>query len=683
MRARRGYVLEQMLKNRLITEDDKKRAEAEPVRVDVDAPEYLDVAPYYAEAIRAELAKRKDLGPDEVARGGLTVYAALDARLQKAANLAVQRGLRALDKRQGYRGPVVRLDPDEAKELDALFDDERARRFAPEEFPELQKAELLDRPIWDLSKLSDESLRRTLTATTATDEDPEEAEDGTTPKDAPKFPPIRNVRMAKAKPGAIVGALVKKVDNGAKEVVVDLGTADAVLPFAQMSWARSFDPEKSTEKPRAPGDVLKKGDIVLVQIEKVSAATKKVPARLEVSLEQEPLVEGSLVAIDPSSRRVLALVGGYDFSRSSFNRATQAARQPGSSFKPFIYGQGVESKLFNAVGFLDAGADGKYAQRLITDAPKTFIDRWTHQKWEPKNANGRFLGDITLRECLTHSVNTCSVSIVERVGVDPIIDLAKKLSLPADGKEWVKGYALALGTGEVHPIDLVNAYTIFPDSGRYAPYVLIEKVKRADKQVLELPRPEATQMISAQTASVMTELMKSVVESGTATRARDLGRPVAGKTGTTNDATSVWFVGFTPDLVAGVYVGFDKPVMVNGEERRSIGKNESGGKASVPIWLDFMKEAVKELPPRDFELAEGVVKKSIDRKTGLLARVEEGLDPGSLPEPVFTEDGDPVPKELPKGVIAEVFLPGTEPTQTADDAPPPPLDLMERGGLGP
>ncbi|OGQ26611.1 MAG: hypothetical protein A2138_17105 [Deltaproteobacteria bacterium RBG_16_71_12] len=213
--------------------------------------------------------------------------------------------------------------------------------------------------------------------------------------------------------------------------------------------------------------------------------------------------------------------------------------------------------------------------------------------------------------------------------------------------------------------------------------MLIEKIKRADGSVLELPHTAATQAISPQTASIMSDLMKSVVESGTATRARDLGRPVAGKTGTTNDATSVWFVGFTPDLVAGVYVGFDKPVKVNGEERRSIGKNESGGKASVPIWLEFMKEAVRELPARDFELAGGVVKKSIDRKTGLLARAEDGLDPGSLPEPVFTDEGDPVPKELPKGIIAEVFLAGTEPTQTADDAPPPPLDLVEKGGLGP
>lgn len=687
VRARRGYVLEQMLKNGLINADDKKRADAEPVRIDVDAPEFLDVAPYYAEAIRAELAQRKDLGADEVARGGLTVYAALDARMQKAANAAVQRGLRELDKRQGYRGPVVRLDPDEAKELGAVFDEERARRFAPEEYPELAKPELLDRPIWDLSKVTAEALRKTLTSVAAVDDEDEEQDPDASAPDAataaPKHPPIRNVRMAKAKVGAIVGALVKKVDNPAKEVLVDLGTTDAVLPLAAMTWARPFDPEKSTERPRAIGDVLKKGDLVLVQIEKLVAAGKKGPARLEVALEQEPLVEGALVAIDPSSRRVLALVGGYDFTRSSFNRATQAARQPGSSFKPFIYAQGIESKLFNAVGFLDQGADGAYTQRLITDAPKTFIDRWTGQKWEPKNANGRFLGDITLRECLTHSVNTCSVSIVERVGVDPIIDVAKRLNLPADGKEWVKGYALALGTGEVKPIDLVNAYTIFPDGGRHAPYVLIEKVKRADGTVLELTRPAPTQIISPATSSVMSELMKSVVESGTATRARDLGRPVAGKTGTTNDATSVWFVGFTPDLVAGVYVGFDKPVKVNGEERRSIGRNESGGKASVPIWLSFMKEAVKELPARDFELAEGVVKKSIDRATGLLARAEEGLDAGALPEPTFTDEGDPIPKELPKGVIAEVFLAGTEPTQTADDAPPPPLDLVEKGGLGP
>lgn len=675
VRARRAYVLGQMVKNGLLTKAEGDRAAQEPVRVDVDGPEFLDTAPYYAEAVRRMLAERSDVGTEEVNRGGLTVYAALDGRLQKAANEAMQKGLRELDKRQGYRGPLVRLDPDEAKDVLAIFEAERARRFPPEETPELKQEELFGRPVWDLSGLKADALRRALASAPDEEEneDDESASEGKTPQ--PQAPPLRGVRSVKAKAGAILGAVVQKVEASGKAVVVDLGTMEATLPLAQLTWARPYDPEKATPKPRSVGDVLKRGDVILVKLEKAIPATKKEPARLEVSLEQEPRAEGALVAVDPRSHRVLALVGGYDFRRSSFNRATQALRQPGSSFKPFIYAAGIEAKLFNAVGYLDLAADGARSQRLITDAPKVFFDKWTSKPWKPENSNSRFLGDITLRTCLTHSVNTCSISILERVGVDPVLDLAKKLKLSTDAHPFPQNLSLALGTGEVIPLDLVNAYTVFPGEGRWAPPVLVEKVKRQSGQVLELSRPDPEQILSPQTAYIMSDLMKSVVESGTATRARDLGRPVAGKTGTTNKARSVWFVGFTPDLVAGVYVGFD--------DNDSLGRSESGGRASVPIWLDFMKVASAEVPARDFDPAAGVVRRGIDSTTGLLAQTDEALAPGALPEPSFNDDGDPIPKELPKGVIAEAFVAGTEPTQTAEDAPPPPLEEIEKGGLGP
>jgi penicillin-binding protein 1A len=679
VRARRAYVLGQMVKNGLIKPEEAERAKDEPVRVDVEGPEYLDSAPYYAEAIRRMLAERNDVGPEEVTRGGLTVYAALDARLQKAANDAVQKGLRDLDKRQGYRGPVVRLDPDEAKDLPAVFDAERARRFPPEETPGLKKDDLVGRPIWDLADVTADALKKALTAAPTTDDEEAEEDDDKQPEEAakPSLPPLRGAKSTKVKIGAIVGGVVDKIDASGKSAVIDLGTTRATLPLSSMAWARPWDPEKSTPKPRAVGDTLKRGDVVLVRLDKVVAASRKEPAHLEVSLEQEPKAEGALVAIEPHSHHVLALVGGYDFARSSFNRATQALRQPGSSFKPFIYATGIESKLFNAVGYLDVNADGTHNQRLITDAPKVFFDKWTSKPWKPENSNSRFLGDITLRTCLTHSVNTCSISILERVGVDPVLDLAKKLHLSTDAHPFPQNLSLALGTGEVIPLDLVNAYTIFPDEGRWAPPVLVEKVKRQDGSVLEIAATEPQQIISPQTAYIMSDVMKSVVENGTAMTAKELGRPVAGKTGTTNKARSVWFVGFTPDVVAGVYVGFDN--------NDSLGKNESGGRASVPIWLDFMKEATRGIPARDFEAPEGVVRKSIDSTTGLLAKVEDGLAAGEVPAPVPSDDPDvdPLPKVLPKGVIAEVFVAGTEPTQTSEDAPPPPLEEIEKGGLGP
>lgn len=689
VRVRRGYVLAQMKENGFITADQEKAGNEEPVRVDVAPPEFLDVAPYYAEAIRRVLIEKTS--DEEVARGGLMVYAALDGALQKAANEAVDKGLRDLDKRQGYRGPLVRLDPDEAKAALELFDEERARRFPPDETPELKADAVEGRPIWDLHKVTAAELQKVLQAVADEEEEEQSDEDKALEKQLTEkaklstTPPVRSVRTARLKVGARVGGLVKDVDNAKKSVVVDLGTVDAVLSFANMGWARPFSPERSTERPKAPSEVLKKGDVILVRVEAVTAARaaskdakgKAIAAKgavVDVSLEQDPKAQGAFVAVDPADHRVVALVGGSDFAHSPFNRATQAVRQAGSSFKPFIYATGIESKLFSSVGHLEGEGEAR-RHRLITDAPKVFFDRWTGKKWAPQNSSGRFLGDITTRTCLTHSVNTCSISILEKVGVDAVLDVADKLHVVVPAEPFPKNLTLALGTGGVHLLDLVNAYAVFPDGGRYAPPVLIEKVKKRDGTViLEAPKLEHTQVFSPATASIMADMMKSVVESGTATRARELKRPVAGKTGTTDEARSVWFVGFTPDLVAGVYVGFD--------DNKPLGRAESGGRAAVPIWLKFMQAATEGDAVRDFVVSDGVVKRSVDVKTGLLARSGEALDPGALPEPEMPEDGsDPIPKVLPEGVIAEVFVAGTEPLQNADDAPPPPLELQD--GLAP
>jgi penicillin-binding protein 1A len=697
VRARRAYVLGQMKKNGFIDDAQEKAGNDEPVRVDVAPPEFLDTAPYYAEAVRRMLVEKTSA--EEVARGGLTVYAALDGTLQKAANDAVDAGLRELDKRQGFRGPLVRLDPDEAKDFGAILDDERARRFPAEETPELAADPAEGRPIWDLAHLTAADLKRVLAAGRDDDDEGElsEAEKKLEALLSSKAklstsPPLRSVRTTRLKVGAIVGAAVKDIDNASKRVVVDMGTTDAVVPFSSMTWARPFNPEKATERPKNPADVLHRGDVVLVKIDRVTPAQKSTstkdkdgksrstvarPAVVEASLEQDPKAQGAFVAVDPADHRVLALVGGSDFKDSSFNRATQALRQAGSSFKPFIYATGIETGNFSSVGFLEKQADGTPRHRLITDAPKVFFDRWTSKKWSPQNSSGRFLGDITTRTCLTHSVNTCSITILEKVGVDAVLDVAKKVHVATDAEPFPNNLTLALGTGGVHLLDLVNAYSVFADEGRWAAPVLVEKVKRKDGSVLFSQAPvERTQVFSPQTAYVMTDLMKSVVESGTATRARELKRPAAGKTGTTSDARSVWFIGFTPEVVAGAYVGFD--------DNQSLGRAESGGRAAVPIWLRFMHAAVDDQPARDFTAPAGVVRRGIDVRTGLLARAGEALSPGQLPEPEVAEDGgDPIPKELPAGVIAEVFVDGTAPVQTADDAPPPPLELQEQGGLAP
>lgn len=696
VRARRAYVLEQMKENEHITEAQEQKANAEPVRLDIAPPEYLDVAPYYAEHIRQLLKGR--VGDDDIAGGGLSVYAAVDGALQKAANEAVDKGLRELDKRQGYRGPLVRLDPDEARALLGLLDDERERRFPADETPELKASLAEGRPIWDLQRVTATDVQRLLQAARDDDEEePSEAEKKleallTDKAKLSTTPPLRSVRATRLKVGARVAGAVIEADNAARVVKIDLGTTTAVLPFAQLGWARPFNPERSTERPRVVGDVLRVGDIVLVAIEKIVPAAaekplekptaKKVgkptpakPGYVEVSLEQEPRAQAGFVAVDPADHRVLALVGGSNFATSNFNRATQAIRQAGSSFKPFIYATGIETGAFSSVGFIERESTG-VRHRLITDAPKVFLDRWTGKKWAPQNSSGRFLGDITTRTCLTHSVNTCSISILEKVGVDRVIETATKLELPTK-EPLPQNLTLALGTGGVHLLNLVNSYAVFPGGGRHEAPILIEKVKRKDGTIaFEHQRKEPVQVFSPQTAYIMSDMMKSVVESGTATRARSLGRPVAGKTGTTDGARSVWFVGFTPDVVAGVYVGFD--------DNTPLGVSESGGRAAVPIWLRFMEVATEGKPSRDFTPPEGVERRSVDVRSGLLVQTDEALLPGQLPEPTFTDpDSDPIPATLPEGVIAEVFATGTAPTQTAEDAPPPPLELKEMGGLAP
>jgi penicillin-binding protein 1A len=666
LEQRRAYVLGQMEEHGHITAKEREAALKEPVRIDVTPLPYLDVAPYFAEAVRLQLVEQ--LGEAVVTEGGLSVYTALDAKMQKTAVSAVRDGLREVDKRQGYRGPLVRLDPDEAKALTDALDEERARRFTAEKTPELASPELVGRPLWDLRALDAKLLR----------EDPKRALDA--------------VRGTRAKIGAEVGAIVKRIDAAGKRAVVDLGTLDGVLTLEQMKWARPFHPVDNTKSPRSPGDVLKEGDIVLVRVtalvpEATDAKGKKTKAMAELALEQDPLVEGAFVAVDPHTHRLLAMVGGYDFTRSNFNRATQARRQPGSSFKPFIYALGIENRAFTPVGRLD-----EQGSHLITDAPKVFLDRWTGKKWNPKNSGGGYKGDITLRTCLTFSVNTCSITLIETLGVEPVLDLATRAGLRKEPDTFAKNLTLALGTSEVTLTDLIGAYAIFPGEGLYAPPVLVEKVKAPDGEILFEAKVEPVRVISPETAFVMSDMMKSVVETGTATAAKKLGRTVAGKTGTTNNARSVWFVGFTPDLLAGAYVGFD--------DNRAMGNREYGGKAALPIWLKFMSEAVVDLPDRDFTMPDGVVKKVVDTRTGLLVHAEDPIDEAAEEfKDVFAaavavvmgeapEDPDALPPSeegvLPPGQMNEVFIRGTEPVLTVEDAPPPPLELLElQGGLAP
>lgn len=702
VRSRRAYVLGQMEKNGWISPAQRKKALTEKIRAVVPRSPYMNAAPYLAEAIRIELTRR--FGKAEVAHGGYTVYAPVDAKLQVAANAAMDEGLRAVDKRQGWRGPRIRLDPDVrarfSKELRAELD----RRVPPEEAPELKAVHKpTGWPVWDLGGIG----------TVAAGKDPAKA--------------AHAMRTRPLKTGLEVAAQVRRVDDAGGRVVVDLGTMLGVVPFSSMKWARKASTTKRTAAPKRASDVVRRGDVVWVKVGAVHAGQKGKP-RLsngkkhprvlgspwaELTLEQKPKVQGALVAMDPFTHRVVAMVGGADFARSKFNRATQARRQPGSALKPFIYGLAVDQKRATAA-------------TIVSDVPKVFVDRWTGKKWKPKNAGNTFRGDISLRTCLTHSINTCSVTLVDKLGIDAVHQFGRELGLNTPERPFPKSLTIALGTPDVVPLALVNAYTIFPGGGKLAEPILFDKIKDRRGTVVYQSDHQTKQVMSEEAAYIMSNLMQSVVQDGTARRAKALGRPVAGKTGTTNNNTNAWFVGFSPELVAGVYVGFDEP--------RGLGRGEYGGKAALPIWLSFMKKALDGVPVRDFKRPDTVIERPIDERTGLLvtaigeekpaadaapaaapaAPEKKGFDilgmllgkkpkvptaedlakataetkkPTAEAKPVpQPQDGttDPTPKPpLPKGARWEVFMTGTEPTRHLETEPPPPLELFESGGLGP
>jgi penicillin-binding protein 1A len=304
------------------------------------------------------------------------------------------------------------------------------------------------------------------------------------------------------------------------------------------------------------------------------------------------VVQAALVAIDPRSGEIRAMVGGRDFEKSEFNRAVQARRQPGSGFKPIIWATALES--------------GMTVSDRIVDAPVVFHFR--DKVWEPKNYEEIFYGPTTLREALEHSRNIVSIRLLNQLGVTPAIRLAHKMGI----KNYLQpNLTLALGSTGVTPLEITSAYTTLAADGIYREPVSILKVVGPDGQTIEERRPSETIALSEQTAYIMTSLMEGVIQRGTGRSARALGRPAAGKTGTTNDCTDAWFIGYTPQLVASVWVGFD--------DMRSLGEKQTGGRVAAPIWTSFMKAALADRPVETFSVPAGIELVEVHPDSGLLA----------------------------------------------------------------
>ncbi len=377
-------------------------------------------------------------------------------------------------------------------------------------------------------------------------------------------------------------------------------------------------------KARGLDAILKRGDVVQVKIASFDPGTNEAL----VSLDQKPLRNGALVAIDPRTGQIRALVGGYAFRDSQFDRAVQAPRQTGSAIKPLLYTAALEH------GFTPA--------TVIEDEPVTFIDRWNNEPWSPKNYDRQYKGAVTVRTGLEQSRNVVTATLLDNISPQVGVDYCRRFGITSPVYPYL---SLSLGTFEITLLEMVSAFSTFPDKGvRFRPY-FITRIEDKNGNVLEEARVESEEVISPQTAYMMTYLMRGIVESegGTAGAASVLGWPLAGKTGTTDKYSDAWFLGFSPDLCAGVWVGHDLPI--------PLGERQTGAAAALPIWMDFFSrviddakakakaDGVVDFAPPDFEVPPNLVFVEIDKKTGLLAT------------------------PACRYPFLEVFFPGTEPSR--------------------
>jgi penicillin-binding protein 1A len=312
---------------------------------------------------------------------------------------------------------------------------------------------------------------------------------------------------------------------------------------------------------------------------------------LAVELAQEPEVEGAVVALEVGTGQVKALVGGWDFDRSKFDRATQALRQVGSAFKPFVYA---------------AAIDNGYGQNdLVEDVPLELRDPRTGRIYAPQNYDHAFLGPIPMWKALAQSRNVPAVRMLMSLGAPMVVDYARLCGITSKLAPYP---SLALGAAEVTPLEMARAYSVFANRGVMVEPSFLRRVVDQDGRVVEESRPRPRPVLSAATAAVMTDLLGEVIRSGTATKARRLGKALAGKTGTTNDYTDAWFVGYSPTLVVAVWVGHD--------ERRTLGRQRTGGKVALPIWMDVMAAHLETHPAVAWADTPGVVWVKVDRVSG-------------------------------------------------------------------
>lgn len=580
-KRRQKYVLSQMLKAGFINKDELEKASNEKLEVFESSEKNIFASPYYAGEIRRifqEDARLKQLNLDS---DGLEIYTPLDVQADKKASQSLRAGLRVVDKRRGWRGPIKVIADTDREQFRKLYGQ--------------SKAELLEA-------------------------------------------------------GEVVPAMVLQINKAQGTAVVDLGHKTGLINLRSAEWAKKRL-DKQDNSTFAPVETqIRPGDVIEVSKATTAQPNKSLPQGIvaDLQLDQTPDIEGGLVLLNPNTGEVVSMVGGYSYEKSQFNRVTQSLRQPGSSFKPIVYLAAVDKFKYGAASIVD-------------DRPETF--KVGDQYWTPQNFDEKFLGSITLQKALEHSRNLVSVQIASRIGLSPIIEYAHKLGIKSP---LGKNLSLALGSSEVTMLELTRAYGVLAAKGVLFKSSFISRVTdRFGNEVINFDNERllnAAQVIDEKSAFIMSHMMKGVIERGTATSIKAINRPVGGKTGTTNDCMDTWFIGFTPDWVAGVWVGFDL--------KKPIGKKETGGKVSAPIWLNFMQWF---LEMKETEEYNQLVKdsKSESERLGLDFTIPERLPPHDFSPPagvvpVWMNLVSGAPQEPGSaGAALEYFVEGSEPQPTA------------------
>ncbi|WPP45182.1 penicillin-binding protein 1A [Pseudomonas sp. AN-1] len=459
--------------------------------------------------------------------------------------------------------------------------------------------------------------------------------------------------------GGLEPAIVSAIDSDGIRILTRGGSEEAVA-WDTMRWARPRLGNNSLgRQPSKPADVVQKGDLIRVQRQ----------ADGSLRFAQLPQAQGALVSLDPADGAIRALIGGFAFEQSNYNRATQAKRQPGSSFKPFVYSAALDK--------------GFTAASLINDAPIEFVDPYSGEVWRPKNDNNTFLGPIRMREALFRSRNLVSIRLLQEIGIDYALDYGKRFGLPPE--ELPRNFSLALGTANLTPLEVTTGYAVFANGGyRVQPYLITRIDDRDGKTLYQAnpprvpgaqepapvmasdaapttgspqaaPAQQAQRAIDARTAYIMTSMLQDVINRGTGRRALSLGRSdLAGKTGTTNEQKDSWFAGYNGDFVTTAWAGFDQP--------QSLGRHEYGGTVALPIWIRYMDVALKDRPMHLPPEPEGLLRLRIDPTTGRAAAAGAS---GAFFE-LFNKDAPPQPaQEVSSDGFRDQF--GSEPAAVPID----------------